>query len=117
MRRTAPPSGAAPPAAYRRQAEEVARRHLERHPEDVERYGAHALAWCVHDNQYILDWAAQPYIDFEKEIRWLAGVLDSRGYPLASLADNLEIAADVVPELAATVREGAAVVRELAAAE
>ena len=113
MRRTAPPSGAAPPATYRAQAEEVARRHLERHPEDVERYGEHAMAWCVHDNQYILDWAAQPYIDFEKEIRWLAGVLGARGYPLASLADNLEIGAEVVPELAPVLLEGAAIVRSM----
>ncbi len=113
MRRTAPPSGAAPPATYRVQAEEIARRHLEAHPEDVERYGEHAMAWCVHDNQYILDWAASPYVDFEKEIRWLAGILAARDYPLTSLAENLETAAEVVPELADALRRGAGLVRSL----
>ena len=29
---------------------------------------------------------------------WLAGVLEARGFPLAHLADNLEIAAAVVAE-------------------
>ena len=113
MRTDAPPGGSPAPARFRAEAEEVARRHFARHPEELERYGEHAMAWCVHDNQYILDWAAQPYVDFEKEIRWLAGVLGSRGYPLASLADDLEVAAEVVPDLAETLRAGAAIVRDL----
>jgi hypothetical protein len=99
-RRLAPPSGALPPPQFRAAAGEIARRHFAEHPEELERYGEHAMAWCVHDTQYILAWAGDPYVDFEKEIRWLATVLSSRGYPLASLARSLEIAAEVVPELA-----------------
>ena len=38
-------------------AEEVARRHLERHPDDVERYGELAQEWAVHDMQHVLAWA------------------------------------------------------------
>ena len=115
-RRLAPPGGWPPPPEYRVLAEEVARRHLERHPEDVERYGDHALAWCVHDNQHILSWAAgdaDGYVDLEKEIHWLAGVLGARGYPLANLADNLETAGDVEPRFGDRLREVAALVRAL----
>ena len=114
MRRTSAPGGDPPPAQYRSAAEEIARRHLAAHPDEVERFGEHTYAWCVHDNQYILAWAADPYVDFDKEIRWLAGLLAARGYPLGSLADDLEIAAEVVPEFGARLREVAAVVRDLA---
>ncbi len=113
MRRIGPPGGFPAPARWLTAAEEIARRHLEAHPEDVERHGEHTHAWCVHDNQHILQWASDPHVDFDKEIRWLAGVLSARDYPLASLADNLETAAGVVPEFAERLLAGAAVVRSL----
>ena len=92
-RRLAPPSGWAPPPEYREQAQEVCRRHFQMHPDQVERYGEHGMAWCVHDLQYVLSWAAG----------------DAQGHT------DLEIAADVVPEFGARLREVAGVVRELAA--
>jgi hypothetical protein len=114
MRRDlAPPTGAVPPPQYRAAAEEIARRHFALHPEELERYGEHAMAWCIHDNQYILAWAGEPHIDFDKEITWLASVLGSRGYPLSSLADDLEIAAEVAPELSERLLAGAALVRDM----
>ncbi len=112
-RRLAPPSGWPPPPQFAAQAEEITRRFFELHPEELERYGEHAPAWCRHDNQHILAWAASPHADFDKEIRWLAGVLGARGYPLTSLADDLDIAAEVVPELADTLRAGAETVRAM----
>ena len=33
--------------------------------------------------------------DFHAQLAWLAGILESRGYPVARLARDLEIAADV----------------------
>jgi hypothetical protein len=56
------------------------------------------MAWCVHDNQHILRWAALTLDDeagFHKEIGWLARVLSARDFPLG-LPRNLGIAAEVV---------------------
>ena len=116
-RRLAPPSGWPPPPQYRAQAEQICVRHFEMHPEQVERYGEHGMAWCVHDLQHILAWAesdAAGHVDLEKEVRWLAGVLAARHFPIETLADDLEIAADVVPEFGARLHEVAAVVRSMA---
>lgn len=115
-RRLAPPGGWPAPPDFRAEAEEVARRHFAQHPEELERYGEHAMDWCVHDNQHILAWAAgdaEGSTDLEKEIHWLAGLLGARGYPLSSLADDLETAAGVVPKFGDRLRAVAAVVRAL----
>ena len=115
-RRLSPPSGYPPPPEYREQAQEVCRRHFELHPDQVERYGEHGMAWCVHDLQHILSWAsydANGHLDMEKEVRWLAGVLAARDFPIQTLADDLEIAAEVVPEFAGRLREVAEVVRAM----
>jgi hypothetical protein len=101
------PSGWPPPehatldggrVALRPLAEEVARRHLERHPDDVERYGDLATDWAVHDMQHVLAWALGEAhgVDLGQQVGWLARVLDARGYPLVNLADCLDSAADVV---------------------
>jgi hypothetical protein len=82
-------------------AEETARRHLDRHPDDVERYGELAWEWCVHDMQHVLAWAfgdAAGFVDLAQQAGWLARVLDARGYPLENLADCLDEAAVVVAE-------------------
>jgi hypothetical protein len=107
---TSRPSGWPPPAesAFRGErlrleplAEEIARRHLERHPDDVERYGELAREWAVHDMQHVLAWAfGEPsgFVDLGQQIDWLAGLLDARGYPLVNLADCLEEAGAVVAD-------------------
>ena len=80
-------------------ARKVADEHLARHPEEVERYGEAVRAWCVHDNQHLLNWAALDLAgaaDFDAQLRWLANVLTSRGYPIESLADDLRTAASVL---------------------
>ena len=80
-------------------AREIADEHLARHPEEVERYGDAVRAWCVHDNQHLLNWAALDLtgaVDFDAQLRWLANVLTSRGYPVESVADDLRTAASVL---------------------
>ena len=61
---------------------------------------------------------------FRSSCAWLANVLDSRGYPLANLADNLQTGAEVMRErvtsdhttaLADTLEAGAELVRGLGA--
>src|SRR6185295_16796218 len=63
VREVAPPSGQLPPSTVRlRSGEEVALppfaeaasdAHLAAHPDELERYGEHARAWCVHDLQWL----------------------------------------------------------------
>jgi len=87
--------------ALRPFAEEICRRYHREFPDDERRYGKASVAWCLHDNQHILNWAfAAPtgMVDLSAEVRWLAGVLDARGFPVAQLRRDLEIAADVLGE-------------------
>src|SRR5690242_5590433 len=80
-------------------AAEISEAHLSSHPDDVARYGDEIRAWCVHDNQHLLNWAVldvRGELEFGGQVAWLANVLGSRGYPLASLADDLQVAADTV---------------------
>ena len=80
-------------------AAEISAEHLTRHPDDLARYGEAGRAWCVHDNQHLLNWAVLDVcggLDFGPQVAWLSGVLGSRGYPLASLADDLRVAAETV---------------------
>jgi hypothetical protein len=108
---TEPPSGHPPPAQaqlrdgrtidVRALAEEICRRYGAEFPDEEQRYGEAGVAWCIHDNQHILNWAvteASGFGGFERQIAWLAGVLDARDFPLDRLARDLEIAAAAVEE-------------------
>jgi hypothetical protein len=122
--RVRPPSGAAPPvrATVRGEeldllalAREICRRYRAEFPDEEGRYGDAGVAWCVHDNQHILNWAAgsiEGYVDLERELAWLARVLEARAFPLDRLARNLDIGAAVAGEpLAAALASGAAFLR------
>ncbi|HYP44921.1 MAG TPA: hypothetical protein VEQ66_06965 [Propionibacteriaceae bacterium] len=79
----------------------MARRYGVEFPDEQERYGDAGRAWCVHDNLHLLNWAAETvrgYDNMQRQVAWLAGVLESRGYPLSRLARNLDIGADVIRE-------------------
>jgi hypothetical protein len=123
-----PPSGAPPPDRAELAgadapidlvplAEEICRRYRDEFPDEQGRYGDAGMAWCVHDNQHILNWAVgarNGYVDLRKELAWLARVLEAREFPVERLARNLEIAAAVVAELpiADDLSTGARFVRE-----
>jgi hypothetical protein len=81
-------------------AHEICRRFLLEFPDDRERYGDAALAWCVHDNQWILGWAAEDLevggTHFADNVRWLERVLRARDYPTERLVRDLELVAEVV---------------------
>jgi hypothetical protein len=131
-----PPSGESPPTTVsigeggrfqlKPLAKEICRRYQVEFPDEQGRYGDAGKAWCVHDNQYLLHWAAESldgFVDLHREVDWLAGVLESRNFPLARLARNLELAADVAGErvaggagaaLSAVLVEAAAFVRSRA---
>ena len=103
-------------------AHEIATRLRIEFPEEEAEYGDAGFEWCVHDNRWLLGWAADAEElgrnHFDDNVRWLAGLLDARAYPLERLARDLEIAADVVAEsddrvrgMSQTLRAGAAIVR------
>lgn len=109
MSRPEPPSGASAPLEMRTadgevidlvaMAREVCGRYRGEFPDEEERYGPAGEAWCLHDNQYLLAWAIQEArdgtVDLIEQVLWLADVLGARGFPLARLARDLEIASEV----------------------
>ncbi len=82
------------------------------------RYGPAGMQWCLHDNQHLLNWAVLSLtygISFEKELAWLAGVLEHRKFPLNRLVRDLELLSTSVTtsypdetEVADRIKEGAA---------
>ena len=108
----APPSGANPPSETRTAAGEridlvvlaqaVCRSYRAEFPDEEERYGPAGNAWCLHDNRYLLAWALQDARDgtvvLDEQATWLADVLGARGFPVARLARDLELAAAVITE-------------------
>jgi hypothetical protein len=129
-RRTQPPGGWPPPERARLDGRDVAlvplanaisEGYFERYPEDLERYGELARQWEVHDTQHLLNWAigdVEGHVDLERQVAWLAGVLEARDFPLEHLAGNLDLAADVVDDelgdaaaLAGRLRDAATHVR------
>ena len=130
---TEPPSGYPPPVHaslrdggtldLRALAAEICRRYRIEFPDEEQRYGDAGMAWCIHDNQHIVNWAvtqANGYGGFERQLDWLAGVLEARDFPLERLARDLEIAAAVLddnarrPGLGKILANGARFVRSRA---
>lgn len=79
----------------------ICERYRLEYPDERVRYGDAGMAWCVHDNQHILNWATESVngeIDIRQEVAWLAIVLHARDFPVDRLARDLDIAAAVVSE-------------------
>lgn len=77
----------------------ICERYRREYPDEWERYGDAGIAWCVHDNQHLLNWATETVngdLDIRQEVAWLATVLESRNFPTDRLARGLDIGADVV---------------------
>jgi hypothetical protein len=121
----APPREVPGPAGDELDLEALARavcaRYYAQFTDEEERYGEAGRAWCVHDNQHLLNWAALDVcgmVVLDEQVAWLAKVLEARGFPLDRLARDLELAAGVVREqvaegdaLAARLDGSAAMVR------
>jgi hypothetical protein len=94
-------------------AQAICERYGLEFPDERERYGTAGTAWCVHDNQHILNWAVESVtgeLDIRQEISWLATVLEARNFPVDRLARDLDIGAEVVID-----RVGGAGAQELVA--
>lgn len=126
-RPTAPPSGMPPPEhvtgphGRRIDLVAIARRtcvaYDNEFPDERERYGPAGAEWCRHDTQHLLNWAVLSLthdVDFERELAWLARILEARDFPLPRLSRCLELLAQTtresvpdVPQLAERVQHGA----------
>ena len=132
-RDASPPQGGTPPPAVGELpsgdklvltplAAEIGRRFYAEFPDELERYGDVGREWCQHDNQWLLAWAVEDVgvggAHFANNVRWLAGILRARGYPVERLSRDLDIAGDVVAEqgspfaeVAERLRRGARLLR------
>lgn len=100
-----PPAQAELPDGSQMELEPVARAICERYYAEYDdedaRYGDRGRAWCVHDNQHIVQWAALDlgrYTDLSAQLDWLGRLLHARDFPMDRFVRNLELAADVVGE-------------------
>lgn len=88
-------------------AKEICRRYRLEFSDEQARYGDAGAAWCVHDNLYLLYWAAETVNGYDgvmqSQVTWLAGVLEARDFPLERLARDLDIGAEVIREHVAGV--------------
>jgi hypothetical protein len=129
-RRLSPPTGQPPPAratgpnGTELDLVTVARSACEKYdlefPDERERYGPAGMDWCRHDNQHLLNWAVLSLtagVDYERELAWLARVLEARDFPLPRLVRGLELLAEACSSIYPTetavadrVRSGAAFV-------
>jgi hypothetical protein len=77
----------------------ICERYRQEYPDEQERYADAGIAWCVHDNQHLLNWATESVngeLDINQEVAWLATVLEARDFPVDRLARDLDIGADIV---------------------
>ena len=83
-------------------AEEICRRYRSEFGDEGDRYGAAGVAWCIHDNLYLMAWAIDDVrlggAHFLGNVGWLRRILESRGFPIERLARNLELAGEVVAQ-------------------
>jgi hypothetical protein len=103
-------------------AQDVCRRYRAEYPDEEHRYGPAGEAWCVHDNQHILQWALMDprgLVVLREQVAWLAEVLDGRDFPLDRLRRDLQLCADVIqdtrepwaPDIARRLRAATSAVR------
>jgi hypothetical protein len=106
-RTTLPPGGSPAPERadgikLRVLAEEVTERYAVEFPDEDERYDPEIWReWCVHDSQYLLQWAILDVAgttNLDEQVGWLARVLGARDFPLDRLARTLELCGDVLRE-------------------
>ena len=105
------PGGPAPPVEARlpggrvvalaEPAAEACRRYAAEFADEQERYGEAWMPWCRHDNQHVLNWAAEDvagFNDLDRQLDWQWGILAARDFPVERLPRSLELCADVMRE-------------------
>lgn len=100
-----PPQRVTAPRGHEVNLVEIARKtcvaYDEEFPDERERYGPAGNEWCRHDVQHLLNWAVLSLthdLDYERELSWLARVLEARDFPLSRLARCLRLLASITRE-------------------
>ncbi|MEI7744313.1 MAG: hypothetical protein WCK58_11280 [Chloroflexota bacterium] len=92
------------PSAWVPLAERLCEAYYAEFPETDARYGQRGRDFCVHDNAYLLSWLTDE-LDlpasraFGRNVAWLAGILEARGFPMDAFHRNLELMGAAVAEL------------------
>ena len=82
-------------------AAEICRRYAAEFADEEARYGEAWMPWCRHDNQHIVNWAAEDvagFNDLDRHLDWLWSLLEARGFPVERIPRNVELGADVLRE-------------------
>jgi hypothetical protein len=92
------------PAQWLQVAEGICERYYEEFPDQDERYGERGRAYCAHDNAYLVAWLVDALGvagegSFGRNVAWLRGLLEARGFPMDAFSRNLTLVGDAVTQL------------------
>lgn len=84
-------------------AQVVCERYYAEFPDYDDRYGQRGRDWCVHDNAYLIAWLVDELElgtagSFARNVAWLVGLLEARGFPMEGFWRNLELVRDAVAD-------------------
>lgn len=73
-------------------------------PADAPQPNERARAYCVHDNAYLIAWLVDELDlgltgSFERNVRWLAGLLEARDFDMTMFWRNIDNVAEAVTEI------------------
>jgi len=82
-------------------AEGICDRYYAEFPDHDERYGGRGRSYCAHDNAYLVAWLVDALDiagpgSFGKNVKWLQGVLEARGFPMDAFRRNLHLGGEAV---------------------
>ena len=75
--------------------------YLEEFPDQLAAHGRQAVTACTYANHWLLAWAAQDAVgaaDVVAQSVWMGRVMHARGFPVADLVRDLQIAARVTAD-------------------
>ena len=92
------------PAEWLEVAEDICERYYAEFPDQDARYGDRGRAYCAHDNAYLVAWMIDALgiageASFGRNVDWLRGLLEARGFPMEPFRRNLSLVGDAVADL------------------
>ena len=92
------------PAEWLEVAEGICERYYAEFPDQDARYGDRGRAYCAHDNAYLVAWMIDALgvageASFARNVDWLRGLLEARGFPMEAFRRNLSLVGDAVAVL------------------
>ncbi len=85
-------------------AEGICDRYFAEFPDHDERYGGRGRSYCAHDNAHLVAWLVDALDiagpgSFAKNVKWLQGALEARGFPMDAFRRNLQLVGEAVATL------------------